>query len=289
MAGVLIPVAVIAGWANATLYDSEEFSNRAVALLESPVVRREMAVKLTEQLARGGNQQAINFRPAFELAVDAAIDTDTFRSIFRTAVRRLHEAVLSGQGGEAGLNLSESIAIITTTLQLPGSAQAGEQTSGGLGDSLADVTGQLDSYRFWDWQDITAAVLLFGIFRGRGVRRRRHLPGRRPAAHGAPTRMDGSDRRGRPCPPRRTRAVVGGPVRRRRRPLGGRVERGRHGHGRPLHDRVLARRVRRHRGGGVVAHDAAVHAAGGRHGHRQLDRAHAPDPIGGASSSDSWD
>ena len=97
------------------------------------------------------------------MAVDAALDTDTFRSIFRTAVAHTHRALLAGDGGGSGLNLSDSIAIITTTLQLPGSAQPGSQASGWLGDSLADVTGRLDDYRFWQWQDITAVVLLVAI------------------------------------------------------------------------------------------------------------------------------
>jgi hypothetical protein len=163
VAGVLLPVAVIAGWANSTIYDSEEFSDRVVALLDSSTVRHEMASRLTEQLARGGNQQAVNFRPAFELAVEAGIDTDTFRSIFHTAVERTHRALLEGEGGSAGLNLSDSIAIITSTMQLPGSAEPGAQGSGGLADSLTDVTNRLDDYRFWQWQDITAAILLIGI------------------------------------------------------------------------------------------------------------------------------
>ncbi len=164
IAGVLLPVAVIAGWANSTIYDSDEFSDRVVALLDSSAVRHEMATRLTEQLARGGNQQAVNFRPAFELAVEAGIDTDTFRSIFRTAVERTHRALLEGQSGSAGLNLSDSIAIITSTMQLPGSAEPGAQASGGLADSLTDVTQRLDDYRFWQWQDITAGVLLGAFF-----------------------------------------------------------------------------------------------------------------------------
>jgi hypothetical protein len=165
VAGVLLPIAVIAGWANTTIYDSEEFSDRVVSLLDSSSVRHEMAARLTEQLARGGNQQAVNFRPAFELAVEAGINTDTFRSIFHTAVERTHEALLEGQStGGAGLNLSDSIAIITSSMQLPGSAEPGAQSSSGLSDSLTDVTDRLDNYRFWHWQDITGALLLGGFF-----------------------------------------------------------------------------------------------------------------------------
>jgi hypothetical protein len=41
-----------------------------------------------EQLARNGNQNAIAFRPAVVLAIETVVDTDTYRSIFRSAVRR---------------------------------------------------------------------------------------------------------------------------------------------------------------------------------------------------------
>jgi hypothetical protein len=48
------------------------------------------------------------------------IDTDTFRSIFRNAVRRTHQAILAGQGGAQGLDLSTSFALITSSLQVSG-------------------------------------------------------------------------------------------------------------------------------------------------------------------------
>jgi hypothetical protein len=117
VAGLLFPLAVVANWAKSTVYDSETFSERAVDPLDSQVVRRELARKLTEQLVVAGNQQAVNFRPAFELAIESVIDTDTFRSIFRTAVRQTHEAILAGRGAEAGLNLGDSFALIASSLQ----------------------------------------------------------------------------------------------------------------------------------------------------------------------------
>jgi hypothetical protein len=87
LSGILVPIGVVAAWADTTIYDSATFSRRAVQLLDSTSVRRELAERLTEQLARSGNEQAIAFRPAAILAVEAVVDTDTFRSIFRTAIR----------------------------------------------------------------------------------------------------------------------------------------------------------------------------------------------------------
>src|SRR6516162_8532298 len=116
---VIFPLGVVAQWAGGTIYDSDAFSQRSVELLNSPAVQRLLATRLTEQLARSGNQQALAFRPAVQLAIEAVIDTDTFRSIFRTAVRRTHQALLEGRSGDAGLDLSDSVSIIAASLQLP--------------------------------------------------------------------------------------------------------------------------------------------------------------------------
>ncbi|HEX4776686.1 MAG TPA: hypothetical protein VFW74_07935, partial [Acidimicrobiia bacterium] len=134
VAALLLPVGVVASWARDTLYDSTTFSNRAVDVLRSSAVRTVLARRLTEELARSGNEQAVNFRPGLQLAIESVVDTDAFRSIFRTAVRRTHAAILSGRNGSSGLDLQDSVAIITSSLQASESpAQTGEQ-QGGLGD-----------------------------------------------------------------------------------------------------------------------------------------------------------
>src|SRR4051794_31171331 len=105
ISGVSLFVGLLSAWANTTVFESTTFSERAVDILQEPAVRKELASQLTEQLALSGNQQAVTFRPAFQLAIEAAIDTDSFRSIFRTAVRRTHEAILVDPNGSQGLNL----------------------------------------------------------------------------------------------------------------------------------------------------------------------------------------
>ncbi|HKA04719.1 MAG TPA: hypothetical protein VKD67_10325, partial [Acidimicrobiales bacterium] len=158
LAGLLFLVTVVASWARNTVYDSETFSKRAVELLDSAAVRRELASRLTEQLIRSGNQQAISFRPAYQLAIEAAIDTDTFRSIFRTAIRRTHEAILAGQDGSAGLDLADSVAIISSTLQLPGNAAPSNTPKAGLGNSLTDITERLGQLGVWKLDDIITTI-----------------------------------------------------------------------------------------------------------------------------------
>ncbi|HUQ62206.1 MAG TPA: hypothetical protein VM121_00440 [Acidimicrobiales bacterium] len=162
LAALLMPIGLIAQWANSTFFESKTFSTRTVDLLESPAVRRELANKLTEQLAFAGNQQAVNFRPAFQLAIEAAINTDTFRSIFRTAVERTHEAILAGNKG-ASLDLSDSISIIAGTLQLPENARPGQADERTLGTSLSDVTKQMADLRVWSLEEETGGLMALGL------------------------------------------------------------------------------------------------------------------------------
>ena len=76
LACISLFVGLLALWAGNTVYDSETFADRSVSMLDEAEVRTELAARLTEQLARSGNQNAVNFRPAFQLAVEAAIDDE---------------------------------------------------------------------------------------------------------------------------------------------------------------------------------------------------------------------
>ncbi|HEY6530837.1 MAG TPA: hypothetical protein VIY72_00940 [Acidimicrobiales bacterium] len=167
LACVVFTVGLLASWAASVVYDSDTFADRSVALLDEPEVRRELADRLTEQLALAGNQQAVNFRPAFQLAVEAAIDTDTFRSIFRTAVKRTHQAILVSQDGDgSALDLSDSVTIIASNLTLPSSAAQGQGNSAGLNNSLGDITQRMSDLRVWSWEDYAGIVTLVGLVGG---------------------------------------------------------------------------------------------------------------------------
>jgi hypothetical protein len=166
VAGMMVPVFLLAGWAGSTLYDSDQFSERAVEPLNSEAVRQELSRRLTEQLIQAGNQQASNFRPAFELALEGVIDTDTFKSIFRNAVRRTHESIIEqGEGGGSqGLDLGASFSLITASLQGGGGEQQG---ASGLDSSLSDITGTIDDFGLWSAEGIVgqvgAASLILGL------------------------------------------------------------------------------------------------------------------------------
>ena len=168
LAGVMFPVLVLSNWAGSNLYNSDSFSERAVEPLNSQAVRTELARRLTAQLVQAGNQQATSFRPAFELALEGVIDTDTFKSIFRNAVRRTHQAIIQGNGGgRRGLDLGASFALITSSLQASGGSGGNQQGQSGLENSLSDVTSKIDDLGLWDAEGIvgqvTSASLILGL------------------------------------------------------------------------------------------------------------------------------
>ncbi len=164
----MFTVGLLALWAQDVLYSSDSFADRSVSMLKEPAVRTELASRITEQLARAGNQNAVNYRPAFQLAVEAAIDTDTFRSIFRTAVYRTHVAILANPEADdsAALNLSDSVSIIVSNLSLPSNANPGQTGSGGLDNSLGDVTKRLTDLHIWDLDEYASSVAVLGLLGG---------------------------------------------------------------------------------------------------------------------------
>ena len=82
------------------------------------------------------------------------IDTDTFRAIFRNAVRTTHAGLLEGVGVEAGVNLSDSVSILAGTLQLPSSAGATSAVQpSGFATSFADITQRLGRLDVWRLDD----------------------------------------------------------------------------------------------------------------------------------------
>jgi hypothetical protein len=167
VAGIMLPVAILANWAGDNLYDSDSFSARAVEPLNSGAVRTELARRLTDQLVQAGNQQATSFRPAFELALQGVVDTDTFKSIFRNAVRETHKAILEGGSGRQGLDLGASFALITSSLQASGGGGGNQQGAQGLDNSLSDVTRKIDDFGLWDAEgtigQVSAASFLVGL------------------------------------------------------------------------------------------------------------------------------
>ena len=140
--GFVLPIGILAAWAQTTVYDSNAFSQRrGRASSTRPPCAMSWPIGSPSSWPATATRTRSRSGPAVVLAIETVVDTDTFRSIFRTAIRRTHEALLQGGNGSTGLDLSDSFAIVTASLQAPSGGKA--SSSGGLGQSLADVTKKL--------------------------------------------------------------------------------------------------------------------------------------------------
>ncbi len=161
LGGLFVAAGLMVRWIDSTVFDAESLSQRSVAALDSEAVRHELALQLTDQLARRGNREVLAFRPAALLTMEAIIDTDTFKSIFATAVRRLHADLLAGTAG-SGLDLADSLSILSSSLQLSDPIAENPGTSDSAG-SFASVIGQIDDLSVWERRseiELTSLLLL---------------------------------------------------------------------------------------------------------------------------------
>ena len=104
-------------WTDYAFSDSAEFSRRAVAILDSSSVRDEIAEEIAEALVQA-TPEAVAFRSVLIAVAEDVIDTDAFRTLFHAAVDEAHKALFSSGGQQVLVNLSESVAVISTTLQI---------------------------------------------------------------------------------------------------------------------------------------------------------------------------
>lgn len=156
LAALSLSVALIGAWVQSTLFDASTLSRRSVHALDSEAVRHEVAVQLTDQLVKSGNRQVIAFRPAAQLTVEALVDSDAFKSLFATAVRRTHASLLAGTGAK-GLDLSDTLQLLASGLSL--NSQAKSLDSGApKGGSFSDTVSAVADLPFWDWRQMLVNI-----------------------------------------------------------------------------------------------------------------------------------
>ena len=146
--------ALLGAWVQTTVFNAEGMARRSVHTLDSDAVRHELALQLTDQLIKSGNRQVIAFRPAAQLTVETVIETDAFKSLFASSVRRLHASLLTGKA-DGGLDLSQTLGLLASGLQLNSEKAAvakGASSDGTMSETIAKVA----DLPVWGWRDALA-------------------------------------------------------------------------------------------------------------------------------------
>jgi len=164
LGSIALAVALVVGWAQRTVFNSGEFAARRRDGADSSVVRRQLAVEITDQLIENGPSSLAAYHAELVGVVDDVVATDGFKSIFRDAVKQEHQAIFERNGAAATLQLGESLDLLAEhasrsdpilTAQLPKEA----------GSLLVDATPavqRIDPWRFADdarWLDELALVI----------------------------------------------------------------------------------------------------------------------------------
>jgi hypothetical protein len=182
LGSITLTIALIAGWAQRTVFDDDEFADRAVAVLQSESVRHALAVQITDQVIQHGPSELASYRSPLIGLADDVIDTPAFQDIFRTAVIDAHRTVFERHGARALLELGESLKLLSQGARRSNS-QVADQLPDAAGSLLVDLSPSLRAIDLWQygqdnkWIDDAAMVVTALAFGGAVLleRRRRVL------------------------------------------------------------------------------------------------------------------
>jgi hypothetical protein len=135
-------------WAQDTVLSSTRFADNSVRLLESTAVRSALADAITEKLVESGPSRLASFQTVLHPAIEQLLNTDVFRSIFRTAIVRAQDAILTEDGNAAAINLSSALSVLSGSLQVTNPDLA-DSIPSGADDFFVNVSSALRSAQPW--------------------------------------------------------------------------------------------------------------------------------------------
>ena len=116
--GVLLVIAMLAGYASRVLGDSDRFADRAASALQHPDVRAVIADRVTDDVVLRANADLIAARPIIASAVSGIVGGDAFAGLFRRSLRDVHAAVYRRDQDTVTLTLVDLGTVLTAALEV---------------------------------------------------------------------------------------------------------------------------------------------------------------------------
>lgn len=113
---VLIVAAVAAGYVRYELLSARHFSDRAAAALADPDVRSVLSREITDRVVLRSEPDLVSAKPLIESAVAGLTGSPPFVALFEDGVRRVHGALLSGDGSRLRLDLRDMGVLVQSAL-----------------------------------------------------------------------------------------------------------------------------------------------------------------------------
>jgi len=151
-----------------TVFDSARFAQRAEKVLDSQAVRAKLADEITNAIVNTGPSNIASFRTIIRSALDPILQTPAFRAIFRRALDTGHDYLFTQTGNTEVINLSESLNVLSGSLQAtnPDLANAIPTGTNELLVKIGDHTRGLGLWRIAETLTLAGVGLLIaaGLF-----------------------------------------------------------------------------------------------------------------------------
>ncbi len=149
---IVLLVGAFAFYARQHLFDSENFSNTAAKSLREEPVRDALARPIVDQIVNLGPDQLINVQPLLEGAVNGALETNAFKSVFQEATRKAHTAVFSKDRDQLILTIQDANAVIVGAVRSV-NPQIAKKIPDDVGQRLVRVTNSKVALTAARWAD----------------------------------------------------------------------------------------------------------------------------------------
>jgi hypothetical protein len=157
---------LFAAWADMTLFDQDTFASRTTKLLDSPAVRHEVAVQLTDAVIQNGPSQLAGFRAIILPVVEDVIQTPAFKATFRNAMKEAHRSLFTQDGNDLVVNLSQSLGVLAGSLQISNPDVAANIPTG-LDQFLVDLGDNIRGMELWktarDFDQLASGLLTTSV------------------------------------------------------------------------------------------------------------------------------
>ena len=161
-ASATVVLALVAGYAQRVVVDSDQFANRATAALRDESVRGLVAERVTDDIVLERQADLVTARPIIQSVVSAILSTRAFTNLFRAGVGDVHRALFDRDRDTVTLTVSDVGTVLSVALERVRPALARRLDSTGRVSLLRREVGELsgDLVRLVDRVRLLAVFLL---------------------------------------------------------------------------------------------------------------------------------
>jgi hypothetical protein len=114
---VALLAALVTGYAERALFDSDQFAARASAALTDDAVRERVAVAVTDDVVLRANRDLVAVRPLIEGLTGEIVGSSAFRGLFRASVADVHRSVFQENANTVTLTVANLGVVLRAALE----------------------------------------------------------------------------------------------------------------------------------------------------------------------------